>query len=390
VIDRKYLDKMIRDLTGTFGVRENLDTGAFYEIASHSTVDANKVILEHLGIRDAVEVDFVNTTILSGKKSHLQSRSLHPGRIMLPEAVEVEVRRDGSYREVRRLRIPAFVKIEVNTRYLKDIRTMGAIFSHEDTHLFLWLTEYPRQDEIWHEIETDVACIVFGLGTLVINGRDRYRGDGLSESMGYLDDESFNYVQEKISKLQMKIKPIKIQGGKKMVKCGKCGYDKNPDGEKFCQDCGTPLEVKPPVAQVPPPGQNPAAAPGQPPAPQGAADQQAGATKPAVPKAKLIIKRNGRVGTEFVIDQESITIGRWDADSGSFAEIDLSQDDAQNAVSRKHAKILFKDGEYFIEDTGSVNGTYINKGPRLIPGTPQKIKNGDEIIIGRIFMDVII
>ena len=30
------------------------------------------------------------------------------------------------------------------------------------------------------------------------------------------------------------------------------------------------------------------------------------------------------------------------------------------AVSRQHAKILCHDGEYFIEDLGSSNGTYVN------------------------------
>jgi pSer/pThr/pTyr-binding forkhead associated (FHA) protein len=60
--------------------------------------------------------------------------------------------------------------------------------------------------------------------------------------------------------------------------------------------------------------------------------------------------------------------------------------DPEAKVSRRHARILFENGKYLIEDLGSTNGTFVNRGRRLIPGAAQVINNGDEIIVGKTFM----
>jgi pSer/pThr/pTyr-binding forkhead associated (FHA) protein len=36
-----------------------------------------------------------------------------------------------------------------------------------------------------------------------------------------------------------------------------------------------------------------------------------------------------------------------------------------------------------IEDLGSTNGTFVNRGRRLAPGDRQPLKDGDEIIVGK-------
>lgn len=102
-------------------------------------------------------------------------------------------------------------------------------------------------------------------------------------------------------------------------------------------------------------------------------------------RAKLVILRGGTQGKEFTLDGEIISIGRWDPDGGAFPEIDLTNDDIEAKISRKHSRILVKDGSYLLEDMGSLNGTYINRGPRLVPGEPQEIKDGDEVIMGKTF-----
>jgi pSer/pThr/pTyr-binding forkhead associated (FHA) protein len=35
---------------------------------------------------------------------------------------------------------------------------------------------------------------------------------------------------------------------------------------------------------------------------------------------------------------------------------------------------------------GSTNGTFVNRGRRLVPGAAQQINSGDEIIVGKTFM----
>src|SRR6185503_10273537 len=112
-------------------------------------------------------------------------------------------------------------------------------------------------------------------------------------------------------------------------------------------------------------------------------------SRPA-PGAKLIIQRGGKVGKEFPINGIEAMIGRWDADGGIFPDVDLDQDDPEAKVSRRHAKIQFLNNQYWIEDLGSTNGTFVNRGPRLAPGAKQPLKNGDEIIVGKTFLKFIV
>ena len=79
-------------------------------------------------------------------------------------------------------------------------------------------------------------------------------------------------------------------------------------------------------------------------------------------------------------------IGRWDADSGIFPDVDLDSDDPEAKVSRRHARITLRDGRYSLEDLGSTNGTFVNRGKRLLPGQLQPLQDGDEIIVGKTFL----
>jgi hypothetical protein len=102
--------------------------------------------------------------------------------------------------------------------------------------------------------------------------------------------------------------------------------------------------------------------------------------------ARLIIERGGRIGKEFPIAGIETNIGRWDADSGIFPDVDLDEDDAEAKISRRHARIVNHNGQYFIEDLGSTNGTFVNRGRRLLPGKRHMLQNGDEVIVGKTFL----
>jgi serine/threonine-protein kinase len=108
--------------------------------------------------------------------------------------------------------------------------------------------------------------------------------------------------------------------------------------------------------------------------------------RPKVAHAVLVIERGVAAGTEFYLTADDSYLGRWDADNGIFPDVDLDMYDPESKVSRRHAKII-KDGEnYYIEDLGSTNGTFINRGKRLTPGMRQKLEDGDEIIVGKTFL----
>ncbi len=107
---------------------------------------------------------------------------------------------------------------------------------------------------------------------------------------------------------------------------------------------------------------------------------------PAVRRAKLIIQRGGTVGKEFPLTETESNIGRWDADGGIFPDVDLDQDDPEAKVSRRHARIICQEGQYLLEDLGSTNGTFVNRGRRLLPGNRHPLNDGDEVIVGKTFL----
>ena len=101
---------------------------------------------------------------------------------------------------------------------------------------------------------------------------------------------------------------------------------------------------------------------------------------------KLVLLRGSQKDKEFPIEVGNNLIGRWDPDAGAFPEIDLEEADEEAKVSRKHAVIERQGSRVTIEDLGSTNGTYVNRGARLEPGQVVELKAGDEIVIGKIFL----
>ena len=101
---------------------------------------------------------------------------------------------------------------------------------------------------------------------------------------------------------------------------------------------------------------------------------------------KLVVTRGETKGKEFLIEDGNNLIGRWDPDAGAFPEIDLEQEDVDAKISRKHAVIEQNGDMVTLEDIGSLNGTFVNRGPRLEQGAKHQLKIGDEIVIGKVFL----
>jgi pSer/pThr/pTyr-binding forkhead associated (FHA) protein len=99
---------------------------------------------------------------------------------------------------------------------------------------------------------------------------------------------------------------------------------------------------------------------------------------------KVMRSLNG--GRTFPIEQGTNLIGRWDPDSGAFPEIDLEPDDVEAKISRKHAVIERNGDRVTIQDIGSLNGTFVNRGGRLEAGQVVELKSGDELIVGKTFL----
>lgn len=187
-----------------------------------------------------------------------------------------------------------------------------------------------------------------------------------------------------------------------MIKCGECGYE-NTDGLDYCDGCGAKLEASAAAASAAPApadGGSGEAKPADESAPAAPSEAPTGEIKAGEPaeapaavatfKAKLKIVRGGRKDQEFALEEGNNLVGRWDPETGAFPEVDLEQDDTEAKISRKHALVRIENGKITVEDIGSLNGTYVNRQPRLQPGSPVELKPGDEIIIGKTFLKLVV
>lgn len=86
--------------------------------------------------------------------------------------------------------------------------------------------------------------------------------------------------------------------------------------------------------------------------------------------ASLETIKGPHLGQRFALSSDSLLVGRQE-DADIFLE--------SLAVSRQHARILCHGGEYFVEDVGSSNGTYVN-GRRISGPTP--LSENDTLQIG--------
>jgi len=183
-----------------------------------------------------------------------------------------------------------------------------------------------------------------------------------------------------------------------MITCDRCKTE-NLDGSQYCDECGAPLRPNGRPAPYQPPGsyQSPGAN-GTHGSSQGNQPEYAGGRRisaglsfsalrqPSKPHARLVIEKGRSSGKQFMLSDTEAHIGRWDADGGIFPDVDLDTDDPEAKVSRRHARITLSNGQYFLEDLGSTNGTFINRGKRLPPGQRQALCDGDEIIVGKTFL----
>jgi hypothetical protein len=99
---------------------------------------------------------------------------------------------------------------------------------------------------------------------------------------------------------------------------------------------------------------------------------EAGVWKAGSPSgsALLVVKRGPNAGSRFRLDQPVTSAGRH-------PDSDIFLDDV--SVSRRHAEFRRETGEYLIVDTGSLNGTYVNR----TPVESVMLANGDEIQMGK-------
>jgi CRP-like cAMP-binding protein len=92
-------------------------------------------------------------------------------------------------------------------------------------------------------------------------------------------------------------------------------------------------------------------------------------------------------GNVFPVFSDESLIGRFDSVTGMRPEIDLTNEDQSRNISRRHARLVIKDGKHFVaEEIGTMNGTYLN-GKKLANGVLTPIGDGDELTLCRLVLN---
>jgi ribosomal protein L40E len=133
------------------------------------------------------------------------------------------------------------------------------------------------------------------------------------------------------------------------IYCPECGFQ-NPEAANYCAKCGELLvrEESDETTQT------------------FSALDDLGVQGPAL----VIRSGGGRAGESFVPQAGGTTVGR-SPDCGVFLD-DVT-------VSRRHAVVIERESRWYIEDQGSLNGTFVNR--KRVESA--ELEDGDELQIGK-------
>jgi hypothetical protein len=143
------------------------------------------------------------------------------------------------------------------------------------------------------------------------------------------------------------------------IYCQECGFQ-NPEAANYCARCGALLVKDEGGTETT-----------QTFTPDDGDESPAEALEDLGVKGPALVVRSGggRTGEIFPLEGET-TIGR-SPDCGIFLD-DVT-------VSRKHAVVVERDSAFFIEDQGSLNGTFVNR--KRVESA--QLENDDELQVGK-------
>lgn len=145
--------------------------------------------------------------------------------------------------------------------------------------------------------------------------------------------------------------------------CNQCGH-RNPPESNFCSSCGSPLDVlddRTITLTAVDPLQDASGTDDDLVIPIGELSKDDGV---------LIMRAGAQAGARFLLNGDVTRLGRH-------PDSEIPLDDI--TVSRRHAEVHRTAEGYFVADSGSLNGTYVNQ-ERV---ERAKLQHGDELQIGK-------
>jgi hypothetical protein len=195
-----------------------------------------------------------------------------------------------------------------------------------------------------------------------------------------------------------------------MIRCPQCSHE-CLDGTLFCDDCGCDLAgvepqsaaaaaISPSIAPAPMNAMPPSSIPDgnlfsashrgpsrtsqfmPPPIPD---ENLSTAPVPAGGGSHLVVMRGVKPNEQFKLWDGDNLIGRMD---DKHVDIDLEAQESPDRqwASRQHAVVRKNGDEFTIEDIGSANGTFVNRGSRLQVGQSVTLQDGDTLQIGTVHL----
>jgi hypothetical protein len=112
-------------------------------------------------------------------------------------------------------------------------------------------------------------------------------------------------------------------------------------------------------------------------------------TATLVEKREVILVIRGVVERIVMEENRGYRLGRFDIGTKRLDDIDLTAYGAvDRGVSRVHAQLQLEQEKLYITDLGSTNGTYVN-GKRLTPQEPAMLRKGDDVLLGRLALQIL-
>jgi pSer/pThr/pTyr-binding forkhead associated (FHA) protein len=103
------------------------------------------------------------------------------------------------------------------------------------------------------------------------------------------------------------------------------------------------------------------------------------------PSPCLVVPGSGAV-LVLLEGKGEFSVGREDAVGNIFPDVDLTEHDAHaKGVSRRHARLFWQGRQWYVEDQGAENGTFVD-GRRVTSGVPVPLQDGSRLRLGELVL----